>query len=90
MPEVAFWRRPAKRSTHNLLFLRRYDTSMSDSTVHYREIGTFAICGAELAPGETHPEEVSEETEGIVNCPKCWAIAVAPPDIDHKAGSFLL
>jgi hypothetical protein len=58
--------------------------------VHLRQSVTLAICGAQLAEGETHPEEVNEETAWIVSCPKCREIAIAPRNIEHFAGNFLL
>jgi hypothetical protein len=63
---------------------------MSEPVVHFRGSGTLAICGAQLAPGEIHPEEVNEETERIVTCPKCRDIAIAPRNIEHSAGNLLL
>jgi hypothetical protein len=61
---------------------------MSDLRIHFRANETFAICGAELGREQMHPHEVNADTARFVNCPKCRDIAIAPPDIEHSAGSF--
>jgi hypothetical protein len=62
---------------------------MREPVVHFKGSGTLAICGDQLAPRETHPEEVNQETGRIVTCPKCRDIAIAPRNIEHSAGNLL-
>jgi hypothetical protein len=63
--------------------------AMNEPVVHFKRSGTLAICFAQLPPGETHPEEVNQETGRIVTCPKCRDIAITPRNIEHSAGNFL-
>jgi len=66
-------------------------TAMNEPVLHFRASATHAICGAQLSPEDTqHPDEVNDETKRIVTCPKCRDIAIAPPNIEHSAGNFLL
>jgi hypothetical protein len=63
---------------------------MTQEVVHFRRNEAFAICDAPLAPEEFHPAEVNEETERIVTCRKCREMAIAPSNIEHRAGNFML
>jgi hypothetical protein len=63
---------------------------MTEPIIHLRASGILAICGAQLGPGETHPEEVNEETARIVNCPACRKLAIGPPNVEYRASNFLL
>jgi hypothetical protein len=63
---------------------------MTEQLVHFKRNEAVAICDARLAPDIDHPAEVNEETVQKVSCPKCLDIAVAPPNIDHRAGNFML
>jgi hypothetical protein len=65
-------------------------TVMNQPTIHFRGSGTLSICGAQLSQGETHPGEINEDTERTVTCPKCRDIAIAPRNIEHRAGNFRL
>jgi hypothetical protein len=82
---LSFFNEGAKRIIEQMQS-KAQDTAINDPVVHWRISATHATCGARLEPGETHPVEVNEETERIVNCPECREKAIAPYGAEHGVG----